>query len=439
MPQEDRLENRLAALITGRRDVILENKIFNTAAFVFFLLSAIIGISSVFSDSSLWVIISLLSISVVFLFIFYNARYKEQFLISSRLFVLFTLIFNDVAWCWSVAQTPAANYFFVLIVVLDLTILKVKDHVGFIIVAALNLFLIDFLAFTYPHFFLNHYELMKDLTFPMTGHVRLASLIILIAVVLTFFKKNYEREREVSNLRSRQLLNNNAALKHRNEHLESMARMVSHNLRSPMAGLKMVLRLLKRVETQEEKEELMESFHEGADALFNMIDDLSVIMLDYRELVKEQESIELAKTLRHVQKQLATQIKESGAIIEADFSAYPVVFYSRYFLESIFLNLITNAIKYRSELRPLRLKIRSYLASEKVMLSFADNGIGIDLQENGDKVFNMYKTFHNRPEIDSKGIGLFMTKNQVEMMGGKIEVISAPERGATFFLELYRL
>jgi signal transduction histidine kinase len=63
-------------------------------------------------------------------------------------------------------------------------------------------------------------------------------------------------------------------------------------------------------------------------------------------------------------------------------------------------------------------------------LEISDNGRGIDLNQYGDKMFGMYKTFHSNP--DAKGIGLFITKNQVETMGGSISVTSTVNIGTTF-------
>ncbi len=429
----------LGHLISGREGIILEHKIFNTASFIFFILSGAIAVSALVTGSSIGMPLSLSLISLVFLLIYYEARVRQRFVISSRIFVLLTLIFNDIAWCWSIVQTPAANYFFILIIVLDLTILKVKDHLGFIAIALFNLFLVDYLAFTWPEAFLNNYSESFELMFPFKGHGRLASLVILLSVVLFFFKKNYERERIISKQRSRQLLNANAALDHRNQHLESMARMVSHNLRSPMAGLKMILSLYDRMDTPDKKEALMENFKEGANVLFDMVDDLSKIMMDYRELVKEMEELSLEKRLIVVKKQLNQQILKSGATIVHDFSEYPTIYYSRYFLESIYLNLISNAIKYSRDEVPPIIALKSYVEEGKVMLSVSDNGIGIDMKDNGQKMFQMYKTFHNKKDVESRGIGLFMTKNQVEMIGGKINVESKVGEGTTFYLELYRL
>lgn len=418
---------------------LLERKIFNAAALVFFLVSTATAAFATFYDATLWVRLSLSALALVFLYIFYNAYYKGKYTISSKVFVLLTLAFNDVAWCWSISSTPAAYYFFILIIVLDLTILKVKHHLGFMILAVINHTCIQYLAFKFPNHVLTHPELLNEIVFPFPEHYRLTSLTVLVYLVLTFFKMNYEKERTDSALKSRQLMNNNEALRHRNEHLESMARMVSHNLRSPMAGLKMIMNLYDRMETPEEKEELLKNFKDGSQVMFDMVDDFSEILMDYRELVKDPEPLQLGMHLENVKKQLATQIKESGAIINANFSAYPEVIYSRMFLESIFLNMISNSIKYAKPDLPPVIEIDSSIDDGLVMLSFSDNGIGIDLDRYGKDMFKMYKTFHRKENVDSKGVGLFITKNQVEIMGGKIDVDSSPGNGTRFYIELYRL
>jgi signal transduction histidine kinase len=65
-------------------------------------------------------------------------------------------------------------------------------------------------------------------------------------------------------------------------------------------------------------------------------------------------------------------------------------------------------------------------------LIFQDFGIGIDLNRNRDKVFGLYQRFHNYP--DSKGLGLYLVKSQVEAMGGTISIESEVDKGTTFTL-----
>jgi signal transduction histidine kinase len=102
------------------------------------------------------------------------------------------------------------------------------------------------------------------------------------------------------------------------------------------------------------------------------------------------------------------------------------------YVDSIVLNVISNAIKYRSTQRRGVVKIRVETVRLFKSLIVEDNGIGIDLEKHSDKIFGLYKTFHVHP--DARGIGLFMTKNQIETLGGSIEVRSKLGEGSTFQL-----
>ena len=100
------------------------------------------------------------------------------------------------------------------------------------------------------------------------------------------------------------------------------------------------------------------------------------------------------------------------------------------YLDSIILNLMTNAIKYRSQNKKPLIHLASEYRNDFVVLKIKDNGLGIDLKQHGSKLFGLYKTFHGNK--DARGVGLFITKNQIEAMGGKVEVESEVEKGTTF-------
>jgi signal transduction histidine kinase len=102
------------------------------------------------------------------------------------------------------------------------------------------------------------------------------------------------------------------------------------------------------------------------------------------------------------------------------------------YLESILLNLLTNSIKYKSDTRKLKINIIAHQLDDSVVLIFKDNGIGIDLERNKDKIFGLYQRFHDYP--DSKGLGLYLVKSQVETMGGTISIDSKVNIGTTFTL-----
>src|SRR5690606_23382072 len=114
----------------------------------------------------------------------------------------------------------------------------------------------------------------------------------------------------------------------------------------------------------------------------------------------------------------------------SDFKELKEINYIPEYLESILLNLITNAIRYKHQGRKPVIFIQTYMVNDHPYMEVSDNGMGIDLDQYGDKMFGMYKTFHRNP--DAKGIGLFITRNQVETMGGSISVTSTVNIGTTF-------
>ena len=99
-------------------------------------------------------------------------------------------------------------------------------------------------------------------------------------------------------------------------------------------------------------------------------------------------------------------------------------------MESILSNLLSNAIKYKSNNKPLEITVKADQVKDKTILTFSDNGIGIDLERNKDKVFGLYQRFHDYP--DSKGLGLYLVKSQVEAMDGTISIKSDVNKGTTF-------
>jgi signal transduction histidine kinase len=102
------------------------------------------------------------------------------------------------------------------------------------------------------------------------------------------------------------------------------------------------------------------------------------------------------------------------------------------YLESILHNLLSNALKYHSPQRRPAIHVKSWQQEEQAYLSVSDNGLGMDLTKVGDKLFGLYKTFHEHKE--AKGLGLYLTKLQVEALGGTIRVESQPDHGTTFTL-----
>lgn len=225
-------------------------------------------------------------------------------------------------------------------------------------------------------------------------------------------------------------------LVHRNRQLEDFANIASHNLRSPIGNMKMLLLLYNNEPDFEKKKFLIEKFDEVTQRLNNTVDDLTEIVKVKRDLNKKREVIHFNKLLCQIMGGLSAQIMETNAEISSDFSQCEKVYYPKVYLESLLLNLLTNAIKYHSPKRRLKIHFETSVERGKLILSCRDNGLGIDMKRYGDKLFGLNKTFHRHK--DSRGVGLFITKNQIEAMGGSIEAKSQVDRGTEFIITFHK-
>jgi len=223
-------------------------------------------------------------------------------------------------------------------------------------------------------------------------------------------------------------------LSDQNKRLQNFAYIVSHNLRSHTGNLNFMVTLFDQTEEEDDRKEIFSHIKSISSSLNTTIEHLSEIVKIQSEIARERKKLDLEATMKTVLMALEGNIKASGAKIEYDFKECPEVYYIPAYLESIFQNLITNSIKYRHPDRKPLIKIRSAKIRHHIYLYFEDNGIGIDLARHGDSVFGMYKTFHQNP--DAKGIGLFMTRNQIEALGGTIEIDSEVNVGTKFTIKL---
>jgi signal transduction histidine kinase len=148
----------------------------------------------------------------------------------------------------------------------------------------------------------------------------------------------------------------------------------------------------------------------------------------------EMVPLKISEVMKSVFNLLQNDISMIKPDLHIDFSQVSTLKFNRPYLESILSNLFTNSLKYRSLERPLQINIYTEPASNGgVILHFSDNGLGFDLSRMKDRMFGLYQRFHKHP--DSKGMGLYLVKSQLEALGGKIEVESSVDCGAHFILK----
>ncbi|HET6225717.1 MAG TPA: ATP-binding protein [Bacteroidia bacterium] len=215
-----------------------------------------------------------------------------------------------------------------------------------------------------------------------------------------------------------------------NKRLLNFSYIVSHNLRSHTSNITSLLLLLEEEETKEGKEHLMNHIRNVSNLLNETMINLNDVVSIQKNINLIIESLSLRSYVDKAIEVLSEQIVLKKVTIENNVSREIVVNYNPAYLESIVLNFISNAIKYSSPERKPVVHIDAFAENEFTVFQIKDNGQGIDLKKYGEKLFGMYKTFHGNK--DARGIGLFICKNQIETMGGKIEVASELGIGTTF-------
>lgn len=215
-----------------------------------------------------------------------------------------------------------------------------------------------------------------------------------------------------------------------NKRLLNFSYIVSHNLRSHTSNISSIVDLIETSESEEEKEEMVQ-------LLKSVSDSLNETMLNLNEIVNIQtnvgiltENLNLKQYLDNTLNILSDQIELKGVTVVSSINDTIEVNYNPAYLQSVLYNLISNAIRYSHPDRNPVINIDCYIENKKTVVQISDNGIGIDLNKNGHKIFGMYKKFSTHK--DSRGIGLFITKNQIDAMGGSITVESEPNLGTTF-------
>lgn len=212
--------------------------------------------------------------------------------------------------------------------------------------------------------------------------------------------------------------------------LMNFSYIVSHNLRSHNANIQSIINLVQDSDSEEERDELIGHLKTVSDSLDETMQHLGALVNIQTNITLVTEPLRINHYVDNTRKILSEMIASRQVSIINNIPDNAVIHYNAAYLESIVLNLISNAIRYSHPDRKPFIKLDWSDAGNFHVMKVTDNGLGIDIKRFGDKMFGMYKTFHGNPE--ARGVGLFMTRSQIEAMGGRIEVESEPGKGSTF-------
>ncbi len=230
--------------------------------------------------------------------------------------------------------------------------------------------------------------------------------------------------------------NQELELKQRTKQLEDFCFIVSHNLRAPLSNLLLLTSMIEESETFEDQRALIDKLAKPVHILNETFNELVESLQIRQDVDIKKEKLRFDECFQKTMESLNVDVIYPDITVEANFHKAPEIHYPKKYLMSIMHNLLSNAIRYRSPKRNLKVELESYLKNGEVHMKVQDNGIGIDMAANEKKLFGLRKTFHDNH--DAKGFGLFITKTQIETMGGTIYAESELEKGSTFFVQFHK-
>ena len=241
---------------------------------------------------------------------------------------------------------------------------------------------------------------------------------------------------DISKLKNteKQLQKNLQVITNQNKRLHSFTHVVSHNLKTHSTNLKTTLKSFNNDTSDIEKTELighLQSISKSLTATIEDIDDILSIKANTNQLY---ERVNLYSCSNKVIESLKIESSKNGVTIHNALRKDEVISTNASYLESIFYNLISNGIKYADPNKKSQIIIQSIHTKDTVKILISDNGIGIDMDTYKDQIFEMYQTFHGTNRKDSRGIGLYITKIQVEALQGVILMESTLNEGTAFSL-----
>jgi signal transduction histidine kinase len=235
-------------------------------------------------------------------------------------------------------------------------------------------------------------------------------------------------EKQSGNLRE----SNRELVKNVNQ-LEQFSYTVSHNLRSPVARLIGLTNVLNYAKNPEETQDIINKITHSANDLDLVLKDLVRTIEIKKEINNSTASIVIDELVNKTIAHFDEEIKSLNGTIKSNLLARTLKSIPAY-VESILFNLVSNAIKYRRPQKAPLINIATRYEGDKFILIVQDNGLGIDLDRYKRDLFTFYKRFHHH--VEGRGLGLYLVKSQVDLLGGTIDVLSAVDQGTTFTISL---
>lgn len=226
----------------------------------------------------------------------------------------------------------------------------------------------------------------------------------------------------------------NADLKELNSMLDGLVYTASHDLKTPVINFKSLLSMLKKMREKPNSEAMIDSIIEklekATDKFQVTLADLLDISRLERQFGEDFTGVDVQKSIDSAMDSISEMAKAKNASIQLDLTGPTKIWFSQSNLESILVNLLSNALKYASPKRTPEILVKTRINNENLVLEVKDNGLGMDMEVAREKLFKMFTRLHSQAE--GSGIGLYIVKRTVEKCNGKVEFESQVDVGTLF-------
>lgn len=219
-----------------------------------------------------------------------------------------------------------------------------------------------------------------------------------------------------------------------NQELKQLNYTTSHDLRSPINNMLSLFDLIDLNNIGDENTtEIVRFIKLSAEQLKASLNSNVDQLKENETIKKEVQEIHFDSVFQKVQKSISALIHKANTKFIINFSELESIPFNEAYMESIFLNLITNSIKYaRPDISPV-ITISTRQKNGEKVFHYSDNGLGFDMEKVGHLIFKLNQTFHDNE--DSKGVGLYLVHSHVTSFGGSICVESEINKGTTFTIK----
>lgn len=252
-------------------------------------------------------------------------------------------------------------------------------------------------------------------------------------------ERNARQKQLLAETRARhaeELEERNQKLRELNKTLEGLVYTASHELKTPVLNFKSMLNMLHAVEGEDNSEELREDIlkrmEQSTDRFLQTIADLLKVSESQSDTLENPEIVNFESSIRSVLTGISQTIREKQGKIVVETDDFPEISFSPTALNNMFQNLILNSLQFSHPDRKPIITIQSYKENGSIVVSVQDNGQGMNLEQHGDKIFDMFTRFH--ADTSGNGVGLYLVKKHMEKAGGTVEVKSELGVGTTFYL-----